>query len=78
MLNERRGFFIPHEPKESHEVYIGGHPKGKDFAKIVLVNFEIYYRAYDSEPDSYLLPDQLLNLIQADMQERIEDRLCDP
>ena len=72
-LNERRGFFIPYIPQTmAREVYIGGHSKGKDFAGIVLTNFEIYYKNYDPAPESYILPEQILKLVQHDFDDRID------
>ena len=62
-LNGRRGFFLPRKPIkfDSKDVYIGGHPKGKGFANVMLTNFEIYSKTYDTPPpEKYSLPEQII------------------
>ena len=64
------GFFLPHKniKFDSKDVYIGGHPKGKGFANVMLTNFEIYSKIYDTPPpEKYSLPEQIIQLIEDDM-----------
>ena len=53
-LNGRRGFFKPrvHKHFEESEMFLGGHPERKNFANVVLVNFEVYSKIFDNTPDS--------------------------
>ena len=71
VLNGRRGFFIAHpNPADTTEFYIGGHPKGKDFASLMLTNLDIYYKHYRPPPDSYFLPEEMIKVMEFDMTDR--------
>ena len=76
VLNGRRGFFIPHKiDLHDTEVYIGGNPKGEKCANIMLVNFELYWKAFredQPEPNDYLVPPEMVDLVGLDMDNRIE------
>ena len=75
VLNGRQGFFLPHKNIEAiaKEVYIGGNFKGKNHASVLLVNFDLYWKIFD-EPltSSYLVPQEITQLINADMLDRLE------
>ena len=73
VLNGRRGFFLPHKPikMESKDLYIGGDSKGKSSANVMLSTFETYSKIYDPPiPVSYFLPEEMIQLIQNDMDDR--------
>ena len=77
VLNNRRGFFIPHkiDLMDDSEVYIGGNSKGEKSANVMLLNFELYWKPFDTEqqfePKDYLVPQEMVNLLGADMDNRI-------
>ena len=78
VLNGHRGFFRPHENinKDDHIVYIGGNSKGKNTANVLLVNFELYYKILNRgqlEPSDYLVPQEIVSLVDLDMNKRIDD-----
>lgn len=69
VLNEQRGFFRPRKydiPDE--EIFIGGHPKKRDYANIVIGNFEVYNKEYTETPTKYLVPEEIYNLIQTEIE----------
>ena len=56
----------------SKELYIGGDSKGKSFANIMLSTFETYFKILDPPiPISYFLPEEMIQLIQDDMGDRL-------
>ena len=76
VLNERKGFFIPHKTDvRDDEVYIGGNSKGEKSANVMLLNFELHWKPFDKEqqlePKDYLVPQEMVNLLGADMDNRI-------
>ena len=77
VLNGRRVFFIPHKiDLHDTEVYIGGNSKGEKCANIMLVNFELYWKAFredQPEPNDYLVPPEMVDLVGLDMDNRIGD-----
>ena len=71
-------FFRPHENinKDDHIVYIGGNSKGKNTANVLLVNFELYHKILNRgqlEPSDYLVPQEIVSLVDLDMNKRIDD-----
>ena len=78
VLNERKGQFRPRvydPPKSDHDLYIGGHPEKRNFANIVLANFEVYGKVFDPtkpvpDPIQYVVPDEILQVIQTDIEGR--------
>ena len=78
VLNGLKGQFRPRvydPPKSDHDLYIGGHPEKRNFANIVLANFEVYGKVFDStkpvpDPIQYVVPDEILQVIQTDMEGR--------
>ena len=74
VLNDRKGFFRlrAYDPPDIDDLYIGGHPEKRNFANIVLANFEVYGKTFDSTPDpiQYVVPDEILQVIQNDMERR--------
>ena len=72
-LNTRRGFFKLGDFKGyKHELFIGGHPQKRNFANVILGNFEIYSGIFDEiDPPHYLVPDGLITELQDDMDRRI-------
>ena len=78
VLNERKGQFKPRvydPPKSDHDLYIGGHPEKRNFANIVLGIFEVYGKVFDPtkpvpDPIQYVVPDEILQVIQTDMEGR--------
>ena len=78
ILNGRRGFFKPrvHKHVEESELFLGGHPERKNFANVVIVNFEVYFKIFDDTPDSassYIIPTEITELLNDDMEERIAE-----
>ena len=76
VLNGRRGFFIPHKiDLHDTEVYIGGNSKGEKCATVMLLNFELYWKAFrenQPEPNDYLVPPEMVDLVCLDMDKRID------
>ena len=76
VLNERKGFFIPHKiDLHDTEVYIGGNSKGEKCATVMLLNFELYWKAFrenQPEPNDYLVPPEMVDLVCLDMDKRID------
>ena len=56
------------------EVYIGGNSKGEKSANVMLLNFELYWKAFDQEqqlePNDYLVPQEMVDLVCHDMDNR--------
>ena len=78
ILNGRRGFFKPrvHKHVKESELFLGGHPERKNFANVVIVNFEVYFKIFDDTPDSassYIIPTEITELLNNDMEERIAE-----
>ena len=72
-LNGARGTFVHHKDVESsYDLYIGGTKEKKDFARVLLANFELYWLG-NPLPDPYLLPESILNSIQYDLDDRVGD-----
>ena len=72
-LNSRKGFFKLGDFKGyKHELFIGGHPQKRNFANVILGNFEIYSGVFDKiDPPHYLVPDGIIEELQGDMDRRI-------
>ena len=73
VLNQRRGSFIPCVPIKviAKDLYIGGNAKRKDLGKFMLSSFELYFK--NAPTESYLLPKEIVELIEDDMLERVGD-----
>ena len=80
ILNGRRGEFIPHtEIARSKELYLGGRAGGKQFAHVLISSFEIYFRVIGAPGEKhlpYLMPKEMLQVIQDGMQSRIFETSC--
>ena len=73
-LNDNQGSFTPHKNVEDcWDLYIGGHPKGKEnFARVVITNLEVYFNA-GPLPDPYILPKGILKVIKDDLNDKTEN-----
>ena len=73
VLNGKKGTFTqkPYAGESDHNLLIGG--KGKKYANVLLGNFEVYVKIFKSQAEkSYLLPDEIINLIRRDMETRLD------
>ena len=74
-LNERRGYFKlkkdANGEDEFGDLYLGGHPEKRDFASVILGNFELYSKIFTPDPPHYILPDGIIKELNADMNERV-------
>ena len=72
-LKTRRGFFKLGDFKGyKHELFIGGHLQKRNFANVILGNFEIYSGVFDQiDPPHYLVPDGIIEELQGDTDRRI-------
>ena len=73
VLNGKKGTFTqkPYTGESDHNLLIGG--KGKKYANVLLGNFEVYVKIFKSQAEkSYLLPDEIINLIRRDMETRLD------
>ena len=71
-LNGRRGFFIPRIIKtEELDLYIGGHPEKRNFGNVVLGNFEVYCNDSSMLTSNDILPNEIIEGLQYDMNTRI-------
>ena len=78
ILNGKKGFFKPHKTiiKDPGIVFIGGDSKGDNTADVLLTNFEIYTKIYDTPPVDYHLPADYINLINDDMARRVSSKFA--
>ena len=77
ILNGRRGEFTPHtEIARAKDLYLGGHQAGRQFANVMISSFKIYFRIVDNGPDGkplpYLMPKEMLQIIEDGMRFRVE------
>ena len=75
-LNNRRGYFKLKKDANGEnkfgDLYLGGHPEKRNFASVILANFELYSTEFSPEPSHYILPDSIIKELNIDMNERIE------
>ena len=74
VLNEKKGTFAQkrYTGEPDHNLLIGGNLK-KKYANVLMGNFEVYYKIFTSKAEkSYLLPDEIINLIRRDMEMRLD------
>ena len=74
-LNRHRGFFkLRKNEEEAKDLYIGGHPEKRNFGNVVLANFKVYGKMSRGKiPSRYILPDEIIQVLQEDMDERVYD-----
>ena len=71
---QEKGYFkLRYDKIQDKDIFIGGHPSKRNYGNVVLANFEIYNKIFDSRnvPSNYLLPDELFQALNDDMNERI-------
>ena len=77
-LNGIRGFFnLRIDKTEERDLYIGGHPDKRNYGNVTLGNFEVYTRIFDIEaiPLHYVIPNELIQVLEDDMDERTGQNL---
>ena len=74
-LNRHPGLFkLRKNEEEAKDLYIGGHPEKRNFGNVVLPNFEIYGKVSRGKiPSHYILLDEIIQVLQEDMDERVYD-----
>ena len=78
VLNGKKGTFTqkPYAGESDHNLLIGG--RGKKYANVLMGNFEAYFKMFTSKAEkSYLLPDEIINLIRKDMEMRLDSPLTE-
>ena len=73
MLNGQKGFFVrkPVKKPDKETIFLGGHPKLERSSDVYISNFEIYTKIFEnSNPANYQLPDEILNVINAEFLDR--------
>ena len=69
VLNEKRGTFTQKRGEPDYILLIGGEEKK---ANILMGNFEVYCKIFTRKAEKSRLPDEIINLLQYDMETRLD------